>query len=129
MTSQTATRPLWIGTFPAEGGDPGGGEGIWRVDVDVATGRFGQHRLVVSVPSPTFLALHPTGRVLYAVSETDPGTLSAFTVSGDGALVPAGSAPSGGSHPCHVLAQAGTVWLANYADGVAAALPVGADGP
>jgi 6-phosphogluconolactonase (cycloisomerase 2 family) len=65
MTSATA---LWIGTYPRPDDEPGGGEGIWRVEV--SGGRFTAHDLVVTTTSPSFLALHPSGRTLYAVGET-----------------------------------------------------------
>lgn len=143
MTSdRAATRALWIGTYQREGASPGSGEGVWRVDVDLRTGAFGEPRLAVTLPAPSFLALHPSGRTLYAVGEDDPGTLTALEVldapddavgaegAGPGEDAPAallaavGSLASGGTFPCHVLALDGEVWVANYGDGVAARLPV-----
>ncbi|CAM3560992.1 lactonase family protein [Isoptericola cucumis] len=125
MTDATS-RPLWIGTYPRPGTAPGSGEGVHRVDVDPADGTVRAERLVATVPSPAFLALHPTGRTLYAVSETPAGTLSAFRLDGpegDAAPVVSGAVASGGDDPCHVLALPDAVWVANYGDGVAAALP------
>ncbi|AEG45344.1 beta-propeller fold lactonase family protein [Isoptericola variabilis] len=116
----TATA-LWIGTYPRPDGAPGGGEGVWRVEL--ADGRFAAHDLVVTSTAPSFLALHPSGRTLYAVAETAPGALAAFDVEGD-VLTPAGGVPSGGDEPCHVVATDDEVWVANYGDGVAAAVPV-----
>jgi 6-phosphogluconolactonase (cycloisomerase 2 family) len=148
MTSdRAATRALWIGTYQREGASPGSGEGVWRVDVDLRTGAFGEPRLAVTLPAPSFLALHPSGRTLYAVGEDDPGTLTALEVldgaggpgtggtadvaTGPGSedapaalLAAVGSLASGGAFPCHVLALDGEVWVANYGDGVAARLPV-----
>ncbi|MFP3713318.1 lactonase family protein [Puerhibacterium sp. TATVAM-FAB25] len=135
MTSdRAATRALWIGTYQREGASPGSGEGVWRVDVDLRTGAFGEPRLAVTLPAPSFLALHPSGRTLYAVGEDDPGTLTALEVldgedaaGGDAPatlLAAVGSLASGGAFPCHVLALDGEVWVANYGDGVAARLPV-----
>ena len=124
MTSGTvpAPRALWIGTYPAEAA-PGSGEGIWRVEIDADSGRFGPAELAVATASPSFLALHPSGRTLYAVAETSPGTVAAFTVD-DGRPLLSGSAPTGGEGPCHVLATDSRVWIANYGDGVAACLRV-----
>ncbi|WP_159793874.1 lactonase family protein [Puerhibacterium puerhi] len=136
MTSDRATtRALWIGTYQPEGASPGSGEGVWRVDVDLRTGAFGEPRLAVTLPAPSFLALHPSGRTLYAVGEDDPGTLTALEVLADAApdagagdpatgLAVLGAVASGGSFPCHVLALDDEVWVANYGDGVAARLPV-----
>lgn len=125
MTSGTGPGPraLWIGTYPAEGAAPGSGEGIWRVGLDPASGQFGDAGLAVVTASPSFLALHPSGRTLYAVAETSPGAVSAFTVDGD-ALTLSDSAPTGGDAACHVLATGSGVWIANYGDGVVSYLPV-----
>jgi len=126
MTSGTvpAQRALWIGTYPADGAAPGSGEGVWRVGLDTGSGRFGTPELAVSTASASFVALHPSGRTLYVVSETAPGVVSAFTVDDDGGLTLSGSAPTGGAEACHVLATPDRVWIANYGDGVAACLPV-----
>ncbi|WP_166850698.1 beta-propeller fold lactonase family protein [Isoptericola sp. BMS4] len=129
MTESTS-RALWIGTYPAPGAAAGSGEGIWSVDVDRADGRVRGGRLAAAAAAPSFLALHPGGRTLYAVSETPAGSLLAFDVEGepgtDAKLVPAGAVPSGGDAPCHVLAGGAEVWVANYGDGVAAAASVDA---
>lgn len=124
-----AARTLWVGTYQRDGAVAGSGEGVWRVDVG-PDGRFGTPHLATTLPAPSFLALHPSGRTLYAVGETDPGTLTALDVV-DAAddpeaprLVAAGSLASGGSFPCHVAAGPDAVWVANYGDGVAAVVPV-----
>ncbi|MEJ3653589.1 beta-propeller fold lactonase family protein [Actinomycetes bacterium KLBMP 9759] len=123
MTTRPGIR-LWIGGY-ADGDAP---EGIWRVGLDPETATFGEAVLAATVVAPSFLALHPAGHTLYAVSETGQGRVSAFAVDGD-ALVPRGeSVPSGGSGPCHLLATPDAVLVANYADGVAAELPLHADG-
>lgn len=133
MTDAT-TRSLWIGTYPRPGTTPGSGEGVWRVDVDAVDGAVRAERLVAALESPSFLALHPSGRTLYAVSETPAGALTAFGLPGpdlpgpgrDEASLPAvsGAVGTGGDDPCHVLALPDAVWVANYGDGVAATLPV-----
>lgn len=121
------TAALWIGTYPTAGNTPGTGEGIWRVGLG-PDGKFTGRELVVPVGSPSFLALDPAGRTLVAVTETEPGGITAFQVSGAGTLARAGSAPSGGADPCHVVATRGAVWVANYGDGVAARVPLADDG-
>lgn len=117
-------KTLWIGTSAAPGSEPGSGEGIWQVTVDAA-GVFGEPRLVVETASPTFVALHPSGRTLYAVAETGEGSVVAFTISdGGAALTGPVTVSSGGASPCHVLALADALWVANYADGVASVIPL-----
>ncbi|GAA1273836.1 lactonase family protein [Pseudonocardia aurantiaca] len=117
---------LWIGTYP-DAGVAGSGEGIWRVGVDAATGELSDPRLVVETPAPSFLALHPSGRTLYAVAELDEGAVTAFAVSADG-LVPLDTRPTGGALPCHALATSGTLHVANYGSGHLTTFGLAADG-
>jgi 6-phosphogluconolactonase len=128
----------WVGTYPADGGASapglahapgspvGRGEGLWRVDLtDV-----GHHaRRIYSMPSPSFLLLHPDRRRLYAVSETSPGLLTVLRPSDDG-LSLRSQRPSGGSFPCHLALEPGGRWLlvSHYGDGVVAAFPLDALG-
>ena len=129
MTESAQQTPLWIGTYPAAGaGTPvGQGEGIWRVDLDPATGALSAARLVVETPSPSFLAAR--GSVLYAANEQADGTVSAFDVVGD-SLVHRATVPSGGADPCHLLLDEGgrALLVANYSSGTLAVLPLDADG-
>ncbi|MFS0702051.1 lactonase family protein [Cellulomonas sp. 179-A 4D5 NHS] len=92
------SRDLWVGTYPAAGaGTPAGlGEGVWRVTLDLATGGLRDARQVVATPAPSFVAAHPSGRVLYAVGEQSEGTVTAFAVRGAGADDGSGDALAGG---------------------------------
>ena len=121
------SRTLWLGTYP-DGADAGSGEGIWRLEVDAATGELGEAALVAVTPSPSFLALDPDGSRLYAVTETEHGAVSGFALTADGGLAPLGVVPSGGSYPCHVVAVDDALWVANYGDGTFAVLPLDAEG-
>lgn len=129
-----ATRTLWIGTYPHAASDAP--EGVWRVEVDVEQGAFGGAILAAATPSPSFLALTAPAapgdaatRTLYAVGETEEGTVAAFGVAADGALVPLGPAvPTGGAFPCHVVARPGEVLVANYGDGVLSVVRTDASG-
>ncbi|MBL0888183.1 lactonase family protein [Myceligenerans indicum] len=130
MTSEQApgARPLWIGTYPRPGADPGSGEGVFRVDVDTRTGLLSGERRAIALPSPSFVAAHPSGRTLYAVGETDPGSLAVLGVVGTDSLVARRTVSSGGADPCHVAATADRVWVANYADGTVSTWPTDDDG-
>lgn len=118
---------LWIGTYPAAGaGTPVGlGEGVWRVRLD-DDGTLHDAIQVATTPSPSFVAAHPNGRVLYAVNEHTAGTVTAFAVADDGTLTQQAQLPSGGDDPCHVLldADARTLLVANYSSGTLAAFPL-----
>ncbi|QAY69184.1 lactonase family protein [Xylanimonas protaetiae] len=119
----TAPRDLWVGTYPAPDRAAGSGEGVWRVPVG-ADGTFGAPVLAAEAAAPSFVALHPSGRTLYAVAEDAPGAVSAYPVLDDGALGAPATIASGGSFPCHLLALPDMLWIANYGDGVAAAVPL-----
>lgn len=91
------------------------------------------------ITAPSFLALHPSGRWLYAVSET---SLSADGVSGHVhalALERSGDAvtfshlnarESGGDWPCHVCIDPSGEFLltTNYGSGSVGVLPINSDG-
>jgi 6-phosphogluconolactonase len=150
----SARTSLWIGTYPAAGvGSPAGlGEGVWRVELDAASGTWGAAELVAVTPSPSFVATHPSGRVLYAVGELTAGTVTAFSVpartSADalhddpashdpaphdpapGLLAVLDVVGSGGADPCHLLLapDARTLYVANYSSGTLGVLPLDADG-
>lgn len=78
---------------------------------------------VEGLEHPSFLAAHPSGQVIYAVSEVPEnggGAVLAFRVDpGDGALVLIDRAQSHGSAPCHlsVTPDGRHVVVANYSSG------------
>ena len=124
---------LYVGTY-TEGTRS---EGIYLVRMDP---RSGQLRLVGSFDAganPSFLAIHPNGRVLYAVNEVEQhngratGAVSAFAIARDsGALTRVNKQPSEGGAPCYVSVDRSgrAVLVANYAGGSVALLPIQADG-
>jgi len=138
---------MWVGSYPPAGlGSPSGrGEGIFRVDGVAGTstasgdGRGSTAggmpvrmtaRLATPSPAASFLARTGDGRMLYAVGEEKQGTVSAFTMDGDGTPRLSRTVPSGGALPCHLWLDedAGWLWVSNYGDGVFAALRVRGDG-
>ncbi|MFI2753114.1 lactonase family protein [Cellulomonas sp. P22] len=125
-----AWRPLWVGTYPVAGADApaGAGEGIWHVRLDPRTGALEGEQVVTS-PAPSFLAVHPTGTVLYAAGEQSDGTVSAFAIRGD-RLEHRATVSSGGASPCHLLLadDARTLYVANYTSGTLGVLPLDTDG-
>jgi 6-phosphogluconolactonase len=112
-------------------------KGIYMAEFDPASGKLGSPKLVAETVNPTFLALHPTGKYLYAVGEisdfdkkTRSGAIHAFSVNEDGTLTRLNAESSGGGGPCHVVVdKAGKfVLAANYGGGSACVLPIEADG-
>ena len=131
MTTPEPLTRVWLGAYPADGagGEPGTGEGIWRLDVDPLRGTV-SGVLAMTSPAPSFLAASADGRTLYAAGETAPGTVSCFAVDPDGALSLREQISSGGDHPCHLLVapDGRTLYVSNYSSGTVGVLPLEADG-
>lgn len=122
MLGQTA----YIGTYTK----PGGSKGIYRVQMDAATGQLSAPQLAAESENPSFLAIAKGGRYLYAVNEVRNGDVSAFAIEADGKLRFLNKVKAKGDAPCHLNLDATGKWLAvaNYSSGTAAVLPVKADG-
>jgi 6-phosphogluconolactonase len=129
----------WAGEFLVYFGTYTGtkSKGIYVSRLDPATGRLTTPELAVETPSPSFLAVHPGGRFLYAANEVSrfdgkpTGSVSAFAIAPQtGRLTLLNAQSSGGAGPCHlVVDRAGrNLLVANYGGGSVAVLPVKADG-
>jgi 6-phosphogluconolactonase len=112
-------------------------KGISLTRLDPSSGRLSAPELAAETPSPSFLALHPNRKFLYAVNEVSKfndkpsGAVSAFAIERQtGKLTLLNQQSSGGPGPCHlVVDQAGkNVLLANYGGGSVAVLPIRGDG-
>ena len=119
---------IFVGCYTGESG--GAGEGIALLRRDPVTGVLSRLGVVAHTPSPSFLAQHPHLPVLYAVNELGVGTVSAFSVAGDGSLTPLAVRDTGGGHPCHlaVSADGRHLLVANYGSGSVTVLPLDGDG-
>lgn len=120
------TDLLFVGSYA-----PADQPGIFAFDFDPRCGALAERGAFAGVANPSFLALHPSGRFLYAVSEEAPGAVWAFAIEREPlGLRPLGSQPSGGDGPCHLLIDpAGRrLFVANYGSGSLVALPIGQDG-
>ena len=93
--------------------------------------------LAAEVKNPSFLAVHPNRKFLYAVSEISDldgkptGGVSAFAIdAASGKLKLLNQQSSRGAGPCHLVVDRSgkTVLVANYGGGSVASLPIGADG-
>ncbi|MEV7288609.1 lactonase family protein [Streptomyces sp. NPDC093252] len=123
MTHGGRGQRAFIGTFTAAGGP-----GVVTAAVDPSDGTLTVLSGVDGVADPSFLALAPTGDMLYAVSETTEGAVAAYRVDGD-TPEPAGPpVPVGGSGPTHLTVHAGHVLTANYGSGSVSAVQVRPDG-
>jgi 6-phosphogluconolactonase len=85
---------------------------------------------VATTLDPSFLALAPDARTLYAVNELSVGRVVAFAVETDGTLAPVNSQLSHGATPCHlsVHPSGGFLLTAHYGSGELAVHPIGPGG-
>jgi 6-phosphogluconolactonase len=112
-------------------------KGIYAYQFAPATGKLTPVGLVAETVNPSFLAVHPNGRFLYAANEVSTykgqptGSLSAFAIDpATHQLKLLNQVSSKGSGPCHVALDHTGKWLftANYDSGSVAAFPVHDDG-
>ena len=88
----------------------------------------------VQLPEASFLALSPSGEVLYAVREEGSGQVAAYLVEGGngdgGKLTALGEQPTNGGYPCHLTVDPSGRYLltTNYMTGSVAVHPIEAGG-
>uniref|UniRef100_UPI003F7F7BA5 lactonase family protein n=1 Tax=Streptomyces flavofungini TaxID=68200 RepID=UPI003F7F7BA5 len=118
---------LFLGTYTSQ---QGGGQGIGLASYDDTTGQLTGTGTIGGVPDPSFLALHPSGRTLYAVDERERGGVTAIALASDGKHEVLGTRGTGGAAPCHLSVHPGGRWLlsANYGSGSVAVHPIDASG-
>ncbi len=126
--------PYWVfvGTYTG-----GKSRGIYRLGFDPSTGKATEPSLATESENPSFLAVHPSRRFLYAVNEVGRfegkpgGGATAFALDAkEGALTRLNAESTMGAGPCHLsVDRTGKALLvANYGGGSVAALPIGEDG-
>lgn len=112
-------------------------KGIYAFRFDASTGELASLGLMAESTNPSFLAVDPSGRFLYAVNEISnyqaqkSGGVSAFAIDRKtGKLTFLNEVPSRGAGPCYVtLDKTGRyVLVANYDGGSVAIFPVAPDG-
>lgn len=99
----------------------GRGAGVTLVAVDGS--------MVAQVDSPSYLAVHPSLPLVYAVLEQAEGRLVTLRREPTG-LVAVDDRPTGGADPCHLALSSDGAWLgvANYTGGSLAVFALGPDG-
>ena len=114
---------LYVGTYTND---------IYLVRMNRRSGELLQVGAVTAGANPSFLSIHPNGRVLYAVNELEPaGTVSAFAIErATGALTRLNEQSSQGGAPCYVSVDSSgqVVFVANYATGSVALLSIDPNG-
>jgi 6-phosphogluconolactonase len=127
-----SSRTLFVGTQTAAGS-----KGIYSYKWDPAKGELEALGVAAAAENPTFLALSPDGKYMYAANELDSfqgkkgGGVSSFTVDAKaGRLTAVNAVSSTGAGTCHVTVDktGRAVFCANYTGGSAASFHVGAGG-
>jgi 6-phosphogluconolactonase len=120
---------LYVGTYTEDNRT----DGIYLVRMDIATGALRLESAVNAGANPSFLAIHPNGRTLYAVNEVEKrgdkasGGVSAFAIASEtGALTRINEQASEGAAPCYVSIdrRGHALLVANYTGGSVALLPI-----
>jgi len=112
-------------------------QGIHWLKLEMATGKLTAMGKLAGQKNPSFLAIHPNKKFLYAVNEIGnykgekAGGVSAYSIDPKtGALTFLNQQSSKGGAPCHLVVDATgrNVLVANYTGGSVASLPISRKG-
>ncbi len=124
---------VYVGTY-TRGSDS---KGIYQLLLDCETGKLSHAGTTEGVENPSFLAVHPNHKYLYAVNEigdyqgTKSGAISSFAIDAEtGGLRFLNQQSSRGADPCHLVVDATGkfVLVANYSGGSICSLPIRKNG-
>src|SRR6185312_4142395 len=117
---------LFVGTYTQENGKDSGSKGIYSYDFDEPSGKVTPLGVAAETINPSFLAVAPGGKFLYAVNETHDykgaasGGVTAFRIDRKaGKLTQIDEVASRGADPCYIsFDRSGKYALvANYTGG------------
>jgi 6-phosphogluconolactonase (cycloisomerase 2 family) len=122
----------YVGTYTGAVGSGNNGEGIYLFEMNVSTGELTRRKLVAKTPAPSWIAIHPSRKFLYAVNEVSDyhghsGSVSAFAIDeASGDLTALNVVSSEGAGPCYLSIDASGkyAFVANYDGGSVAVLPI-----
>jgi 6-phosphogluconolactonase (cycloisomerase 2 family) len=120
----------YVGSYTSAVDSGANGQGIYRFEMDKRTGTLTRQKLVAKAANPSWIVIHPSKKYLYAVNEIvnqASGSVSAYAIepsTGDLNLLNVVS--SEGSGPAHMSLDASGryAFVANYAGGTIAVLPI-----
>jgi 6-phosphogluconolactonase len=125
---------LYVGTYTQE---KSSSKGIYAYRYDAATHEITPLGLAAETTNPSWIAIHPNGRFLYAVNEIqnyngpNSGGVSAFSIDrSSGKLTFLNGVSSRGADPCYIMVDPSGkyVLVANYTGGSIASFPISAEG-
>jgi 6-phosphogluconolactonase len=123
---------VYVGTYTGQQS-----RGIYAFRFDPAAGKATTVELAAETANPSFLAIHPNRRFLYAVNEISAhengksGSISAYSIDpGTCRLHLLNVVSSRGGSPCHLTVDkiGQYLFVANYGNGSVAVFPVNQDG-
>jgi 6-phosphogluconolactonase len=123
---------IYVGTYDTPMDGAGNGKGIYLLSMNPGSGELSLVNLAAASHNPSWLSFDPTGRYLYATNEVanlegNSGGVSAYAVNRtNGSLHLLNIVSSAGAGPAHLSVDAAGkfVFVANYAGGTAAVLPI-----
>ena len=127
--SDAAKRCLvYVGTYTTKTAS----KGIYAFRYDASSGKLTAIGVAAETQDPSWVAVHPNGKFLYAVNEAGKSSMvSAFSVDAQsGKLTLLNQLPALGEDPCYLaFDRAGKyVFVANYTSGNVVVFPIEADG-
>ena len=118
----------YVGTYTTETAS----KGIYVFRYDASSGKLEPLGVAAETEDPSWIAIHPNGKFLYAVKEAGKNSMvSGFALNAQtGKLTLLDQLPALGEDPCYIsLDKTGKYLLvANYSSGNVVVFPVGADG-
>jgi len=118
----------FVGTYTGKTGS----KGIYAFDFDSSTGTLSPKGLAAETPSPSWVAIHPSGKFAYAANETGKdSTVTAFSLDSKTAkLTQLNQMSALGADPCYLSFDKTGKYLfaANYSSGNVVVFPILPDG-
>jgi len=119
---------VYVGTYTTKTAS----KGIYVFRYDASSGKLTPIGVAAETQDPSWVAVHPNGKFLYAVNEAGKNSMvSAFAIdSSSGKLTLMNQLPALGEDPCYLsFDKTGKyVLIANYSSGNVVVFPIGADG-
>lgn len=122
----------YVGTYTSAVDGGANGEGIYLFEMNPHTGELSGSKLVAKIANPTWIVIHPSKKYLYAINEVTnyqggSGSVTAFAIDqANGDLNLLNTVSSEGAGPAHMSldAEGRFAFVANYAGGSIAVLPI-----
>ncbi len=130
--SQPKKEIIYVGTYSVRDS-----KGIYVFELNRVKGTLKLIQTVIDRNSPSFLAVHPSGKFLYSVNSSgiegyeDSGSVSAFSIDPKtGKLTFINHVSSFGDGPCHIAVDWNGDWafVSNYNEGNFVVIPIFEDG-